>query len=106
MFFKLQLYLNEIGFNIEGFLEGKSTNEIPLTEVDNYHTIFVTRRERGQMYVSAVVDLKNMKFQVKQSQQVSEIHIICLKVQHSCYLQDINDAFLNSYIYWQSQNTL
>ena len=106
MFFKLQLYLNEIGFNIEGFLEGKSTNEIPLTEVDNYHTIFVTRRERGQMYVSAVVDLKNMKFQVKQSQQVSEIHINCLKVQYSCYLQDINGAFLNSYIYWQSQNTL
>ena len=70
--FCFQLFLNEIGFNKEGFLEGKSISEIPLTEVDAYHAIFVIRSGRGQMYVSAIVDLKNMKFKIKEVQQVND----------------------------------
>ena len=68
--FLFQLLINEIGFNIEAFFEGKSISEIPINEVDAYHTIFITRNGRGQMYVSAVVDLKHMKFKMKESQQV------------------------------------
>ena len=69
--------INEIGFNIEAFFEGKSISEIPIKEVDAYHTIFVTRNGRGQMYVCAVVDLKNMKFKMTESQQVKLQKYLC-----------------------------
>ena len=80
--FYFQLFLNEIGFNKEGFLEGKSISEIPLTEVDAYHAIFVIRSGRGQMYVSAIVDLKNMKFKIKELQQVILRHAVNTKKWH------------------------